>query len=115
MKKIVLLQILLLLIIIAIGVYMKITLRYQYQQIHEWLGVLAGIVSVMTVFLAFKQKQSTEMKQLTIAVLVFISIASLGGHLIQYTVNFFLTYGLMEGGAVAALGTSVVMLKKNYK
>ena len=111
MKKITLLQLLLLLAIDLIGLYMKVTFQYQYKLLHEGLGIVVGVVSLGTVYLAFKQKLTSKVKVMAVLALGFIGVASIGGHLIEiFPVDWF-TYGLMEGGGVLSLLTTLWMLK----
>ncbi len=112
MKIITVVEIILLTVVILLGTYMKVTTHYEYKWIHEWLGTLVGGMSFISILLAFRQRQSAVVKKLAIAVFVLIGLASVGGHLIEYTANFWITYGLMESAGVLALVASVVQLRK---
>jgi hypothetical protein len=101
LKKSLIVQTLLLLTGIALGMALLGAFSPELKMVHATVGALIGLVSLMSVYCAFREKVAASLLMLVIVAAVLAIMAFIGGKLTA--TNYNLGLMLMRGAAIAAL------------
>lgn len=101
LKKSLIVQTLLLLTGIALGMALLGAFSQELKMVHATVGALIGLVSLMSVYFAFREKVAASLLMLVIVAAVLAIMAFIGGKLTA--TNYDLGLMLMRGAAIAAL------------
>lgn len=115
MKKVVLVQVILLLCTVLLGLSLKTGLLPVSNDTHRYFGIGSGLAGLIVLILAFVQKQSLQIKLLAIAVILLTFSAAMGGNSLESTANYDLSYGQMVVSGFLALVISIVIYFKLSK
>ena len=105
-KKSLIVQTLLLLVGAVLGMFVLAAFSPELKTIHATVGVLIGLVSFISVYLAFREKAPASLLTLVIVAAALVVTAYVGGRLTA--TSYDLGLNLMRGSAVAALIVSAV-------
>lgn len=112
MKKIVTVQVILLLGAVVLGGFLKVDLASGPRDLHRFVGMSAGLVGIITLITALKTNQAKTIKILAAVASLCLISAAIGGASLQTTINYDLSYGQMVLSAITALIVSSVLLFK---
>lgn len=112
MKKIVLLQIILLASAVTLGLILKMNLIEGPRLLHRLMGTSAGVVGVVTAVWAYQQKHSVMANKLAILTLILTLIAGTAGSMLYKVADYNMAYLTMMTCGVCALLTSLLMYRK---
>jgi hypothetical protein len=112
LRKILIVQILLLGATLAMGAALKGGLIEEARLLHRSFATLGGIAAIATTIAAFRGAQTKSVKMLSILTLILAFGAAVGGKLAASGVSYNLSYGAMAGSGTLALILSIVLLFK---
>ncbi len=112
MKKVVLVQVVLLLCTVLLGISLKVGILPISTDIHKFFGIASGLAGLIVLILAFMQKQRIQIKLLAAAVILLTFSAGMGGSSLENTANYDLSYGQMVVSGFLALVISIVIYFK---
>lgn len=111
MRKLVVIQIILLVGTIVLGAMLKNGTLPEISQYHGLLGRLSGLAGIIIAIMAFVKKQSTIVKILSVLDLFLVIIAAFGGASFSQT-NSSLSFSLMILSGTIALIVSIILTFK---
>lgn len=112
MKKLVIIQTVILLVTVFLGLLLKIDPSSPIRAFHPLSGMLAGLIGIVTVIVSFTSQQKKITKILLVIVLLFTAAAGLGGGSLKDTANYDLAYAQMAGSGFLAFITSSIITFK---
>lgn len=112
LKKLLIVQILLLAGTLAMGAGLKFGLFEQARLVHRGFATAGGIAAIVSTIIVFTNAQPKSIKVMAVLTLILTFAAAIGGKMAASGVSYNASYGLMVAAGSLATLLSIVMFFK---